>query len=80
MERRSISAPLKRSPGGCHAERSEASPRPSSQTLREVYPERSEGAQGDSESTGQVLPVLLKGFHHGSTGSTPHESFLPPVP
>src|SRR5260221_12424000 len=35
---------------GCHPERSEGSLRPSSQTLRGVYPERSEWAQGDRHS------------------------------
>ena len=35
---------LERGPG-CHPERSEGSLRPSSQTLRGVSPERSEGAQ-----------------------------------
>jgi hypothetical protein len=33
----------------CHAERCEASLCPARQTLRGVYPERSEWAQGDSE-------------------------------
>ncbi len=40
---------LERCPG-CHPERSEGSLRPASQTLRGVYPERSEWAQGDRYS------------------------------
>ena len=47
-EKASVSG-LERGPG-CHPERSEGSLRPSSQTRRGVYPERSEWAQGDRPS------------------------------
>ncbi len=42
-----------------HAERSEASLCPSRQTLRGVYPERSEWAQGD-----KTLPILVVKSHY----------------
>ncbi len=44
LERRLSMSGLERCPG-CHPERSEGSLRPVSQTLRGVYPERSEWAQ-----------------------------------
>jgi len=43
----------------CHAERSEASLGPSGETLRGVYPERSEWAQGDTP-----FPILLVKVHY----------------
>jgi hypothetical protein len=43
----------------CHAERSEASVCPSRQTLRGVYTERSECAQGD-----KLFPLLLVNIHN----------------
>src|SRR6266478_3201016 len=46
LERRLPVSGLERCPG-CHPERSEGSLCPASQTLRGVYPERSEWAQGD---------------------------------
>src|SRR6266446_2018273 len=45
LERRLPGSGLERGPG-CHPERSEGSLRPSSQPLRGVYPERSEGVTG----------------------------------
>ncbi len=46
-------------------QRSEASLRPSSQTLRGVYPERSEWAQGDSERVGHVILSAAKDLSLG---------------
>jgi hypothetical protein len=47
----------------CHPERSEGSVRPSRQTLRGVYTERSACAQGD-----KILPVsLVKNHYRAST-------------
>jgi hypothetical protein len=50
----------------CHAERSEASLRPSGQTLRGVYTERSECAQGDTVwHLGRfVLPLMYQPLDH----------------
>jgi hypothetical protein len=45
----------------CHAEHSEASLCPSRETLRGVYPERSEWAQGD-----KTLPILVVKNHNSS--------------
>jgi hypothetical protein len=56
-EKASVSG-LERCPG-CHPERSEGSLRPASQTLRGVYTERSECAQGDRPSL-QMSDVRLK--------------------
>jgi len=54
---------LERGPG-CHPERSAGSLRQARQTLRGVYPERSEWAQGDSHSlqTSQTPSKNLTGF------------------
>jgi hypothetical protein len=51
----------------CHAERSEASLCPSSETLRGVYPERSERAQGD-----KPFPILVGKKHYRPTANPPH--------
>src|SRR6266446_2470492 len=52
---------------GCHPERSEGSLRPTSQTLRGVYPERSEWAQGDRPSlhmsNGKNRPLHQGRYH-----------------
>ena len=53
-------------PSLCHPERSEGSLRPSSQTLRGVYPERSAWAQGDSHSLQiSVYPLVGMGVNSG---------------
>jgi len=44
---------------GCHPERSAGSLRPASQTLRGVYPERSEWAQGDRHSLQMSKRLVL---------------------
>ncbi len=55
----------------CHAERSEASRCPSNQTLRGVYPERSEWAQGD-----KIFPILVGKNHYRPTANPPHTPIL----
>jgi len=55
----------------CHAERSEASLCPSRETLRGVYPERSEWAQGD-----KIFPILLVKNHYRPTANPPHTPIL----
>jgi len=48
----------------CHAERSEASRCPSSETLRGVYPRAKRRAQGDT----RVLPLLKVKTHYRAQG------------
>ncbi len=50
----------------CHAERSEASRRPSSEALRGVYPERSEWAQGDNTWPGSKTLRSAQGDNTGN--------------
>jgi hypothetical protein len=52
-------------------QRSEASLCPSSQTLRGVYTERSECAQGD-----KIFPILLVKNHYRPTANPPHTPIL----
>jgi len=54
---------------GCHPERSEGSLRPSSQTLRGVYPERSAWAQGDSQYL-QMSGCIPTNLHRDSLRKT----------